>query len=88
MYIWKYTISKITDEFTIEMPRNSRVLCIQVQRGVPCIWVKTDGDKENMEKRTFVIIGTGNPFDAEGLIYVGTWQEDYGYLVWHLFYRW
>jgi hypothetical protein len=86
MYIWKYPIPKVIDEFEIEMPRNARVLCVQIQKGTPCIWVKTSG-RDEMEKRKFVIIGTGNPFDAEGLVYIGTWQEWGGMLVWHLFER-
>lgn len=85
MYIWKYPIP-VTDEFEIEMPRNARVLCAQVQKGVPCIWVKTSGNDEKT-KRKFVIIGTGNPFDARGLSYIGTFQQYMGALVWHLFER-
>ena len=93
MYIWKYKIP-IKDSFEIEMPRNARVLCVQPQlefRDYPlkpietsCIWVKTSG-KDELVKRRFVIVGTGNPFDAEGLVYIGTWQEAEGRLVWHLF---
>jgi tRNA U55 pseudouridine synthase TruB len=86
MYIWKYPIPKVIDEFTIEMPQDAKVLCVQKQKGISCIWVKTSG-KELLEKRRFAIIGTGNPFDAEGLVYVGTWQEWEGLLVWHLFER-
>ena len=84
MYIWKYSIPKIINEFEIEMPRDARVLCVQIQKGTPCIWVKTSGRGE-MEKRKFVIIGTGDSFDAEGLAYRGTWQEGGGMVVWHLF---
>ena len=29
MYIWKYPIPEITDEFEIEMPRNARVLQLE-----------------------------------------------------------
>lgn len=86
MYIWKYGIPKIIDEFTIEMPSDAQVLCVQVQKGWPHIWVKTSGSGP-LEKRTFAIIGTGNPFDAEGFVYIGTWQEWEGVLVWHLFER-
>jgi hypothetical protein len=85
MYIWKYPIP-ITDEFEIELPRNALVLCVQMQLDTPCIWVKTSGN-DDKEKRKFAIIGTGNPFDAYGLVYVGTFQQYMGALVWHLFER-
>jgi hypothetical protein len=89
MYIWKYPLPKVVDEFKIEMPKDARLLCVQIQRGHPCIWVKTAGNsiEQPNETRTFRIIGTGNYFEPEGLVYVGTWQEMEGFLVWHLFER-
>lgn len=87
MYIWKYPII-IVDEFEIELPRNARVLCVQMQGETPCIWVKFAAyNIEEKEKRNFSIIGTGNPFNAEGLIYIGTFQMFKSQLVWHLFER-
>jgi len=85
MYIWKYEIP-VTDEFELELPSNALVLCVQMQLETPCIWVKTSGTRET-EKRKFTIIGTGNPFDARGLSYIGTFQQYMGALVWHLFER-
>ena len=86
MYVWKYPIT-ITDEFDIELPKDAKILCVQMQGGVlPCIWVQTSG-VEIYETRHFSIIGTGNPFLAEGLIYIGTFQQYDGQLVWHLFER-
>ena len=94
MYVWKYEIP-ITDEFEVEMPSNSRILCVQTQlhnsqqgiweEDIPCIWVVTDGNKEQMSTRRFVIIGTGHPFNPEPLQYIGTFQQYNGGLVWHLF---
>ena len=85
MIIWKYPLPGPTDEFTIKMPRNAKILCVQKQHGVPCMWAMTSGDDEVIP-RVFRIIGTGNPFDdASWLQYIGTFQELEVYLVRHLF---
>lgn len=85
MYIWKYPII-ITDEFEILMPYDALVLCVQMQLDTPCIWIKTTGTNK-LEKKKFSIVGTGNPFNARGLSYIGTFQQHVGALVWHLFER-
>lgn len=36
--IWKFTL-KITDVQTIEAPAFSEPLCVQIQNGVPCLWM-------------------------------------------------
>ena len=76
--IWKYTVENI-----IEIPKGAEVLTVQMQGPFnPCIWVKVDPENE-LEKRQFVVIGTGQSFDDTNYEYIGTYQD--GPLVWHLF---
>jgi len=46
------------------------------------MWVKVDTENE-VEKRMFEVIGTGQNFDDTNKKYVGTYQE--GPFVWHVF---
>lgn len=86
MYIWKYPLPPIflCDEFEIELPKDYHILCVQVQNDIPCIWITTSGT-ECYEKHNFTIIGTGNHFNKERLVYIGTFQISP--FVWHLFER-
>jgi hypothetical protein len=81
--ILKYEV-KITDRFTITMPSGSEVLCVQVQRNIPQIWVMVDLNNTPAE-RQFALRGTGEPFDYLSNVerYIGTFQLS-GF-VWHLF---
>jgi len=85
--IWKFTLP-MRDEFTIEMPRGARLLCVQTQGNQPCVWALVNEEAE-METRRFAMRGTGH--DASGLTaeadYVGTFQLHGGTLVFHLFVR-
>lgn len=82
--IFKYQLEKL-DTFTIKMPRDAKILTVQAQRGMPCIWAMVDTTHEQVD-RHFVIIGTGHEIQAsEKLNYIGTFQELGGALIWHLF---
>ena len=78
--IWKYKVENI-----IEMPKGAEILSVQIQNGQmfnACIWVKVNPENE-LEKRKFVVIGTGHSFDDTNMKYIGTYQD--GPFVWHLF---
>ena len=82
--IWKYEL-KTTDVQEIEMPKNSKILCVHVQNGIPCIWCFVDTEKpiSSITIRTF---GTGHEFDHSKYIeYVGTYQLFDGNGVFHVF---
>lgn len=81
MTIYKYRF-KIEDSFTIEMPRSAQLLHVAVQRGVPCVWAFVV-TTEPMVKRKFRLAGTGHP--VENGLYVGSFFQLDGDLVWHLF---
>jgi len=77
--------SRIAGDFELEMPRNADILCMQTQRGYPCVWALVD-DAAPKEKRRVVVVGTGwdLPDDMGRGEYIGTYQSEGGY-VWHVF---
>lgn len=82
--IWKFPI-KTTDEQTVEMPKNAKILTVQVQKGTPCIWAEVDTEASKVERK-FLVYGTGhtmrNPAQEQ---YIGTYQQLDGNLIWHLY---
>ena len=82
--IYKYPLP-ITDEFVIEMPAMHRLLLVDTQKGMPFVWALVNPDTEKILV-TFRIYGTGHGIkDVDKMQYVGTFQEDFGNLVWHVF---
>lgn len=84
--IWKYAV-KMQDEQEIEMPKNAKMLTVQVQNDVPCIWALVDPN-ETKELVKFRIVGTGNEFEDAMVMdsrYIGTFQLPLHSLVFHLF---
>jgi len=82
MVIWKYELEVGSQR--IEMPVGARLLDIQCQRGKPCLWVLCD-PSATMCRRRFEMYGTGHDTRREVGEYVGTFQMDCGYVVFHVF---
>ena len=82
--VFKYQLV-VTDRQEVTMPKDAKILCIQVQNGTPCIWCMVEPSNPE-EKVTIRIHGTGhNINDPERLEYIGTFQvRNYG-LVFHAF---
>ncbi len=92
--IWKYSLPFVAGEpFELEIPAYGVSLSVQFQIagrdadtgmiiGGPQLWVLIN-KTHNKVKRLFVIVGTGQAFDAKSLQYIGTWQD--ASYVWHLF---
>lgn len=57
--IWKYPFP-IKDEFELEMPIIAQILKVDVQQGLPCLWVLVETDTVNMTYK-FRLFGTGHP---------------------------
>ena len=77
----------ITATGVVELPQEFRVLSVQVQRGVPCMWVLLD-DAAPRLPTGIAIRSTGH--DCTGLLNwapAGTFQLDDGALVFHVFVR-
>lgn len=79
--IYKYDLSHKVNK--IKMPPYASILDLQVQNGIPHIWAQRAIVSDYPDViRTFVILGTGEEFNDEGMWYVGTYQVN-GY-VWHV----
>jgi len=84
--MFKYPLEVIGLQ-TIMMPHLAGILCVQVQRGVPCLWALVEPGAVG-EPRTIVTVGTGRPeFDDDRLHYIGTYQLHDGHFVGHVFER-
>lgn len=81
--IWKLPL-QVTDIQRIKIPKNSGCLTIQVQYGVPCIWIACE-DKEELEECTLYTHGTGHEISPKATKYLGSYQLDGGALVFHVF---
>ena len=79
--IWKYQID--SSDCKIEMPEGAKILSLQVQGGVPCIWVRVNPDKP-IEIRRFITYVTGSSDDIDPYSrYIGTYQIQW--FVGHIF---
>lgn len=83
----------ITDIQNIALPNQVKILCVQMQRGVPCLWVLLDPD-EPYRMVAIIMRGTGHPIDDDDEVgdYIGTVQQEIvglaaSILVWHVFAR-
>jgi hypothetical protein len=83
MRIYKYPIT-VTDEQTVQMPLDAKILTVQVQHGSPQLWAIVDEEQPNLEPRTIQVIGTGNPMPKVGE-YIATFQLMNGGFVGHVF---
>ena len=82
--IFKFPL-QVSDLQKISIPKDSTLLTVQVQKGVPCLWALVDTDKET-EERFIRIIGTGNLIPENTLRYIGTFQViENNWFVGHVF---
>lgn len=61
-----------------------KILSIQEQNGIPMMWAIVDPDNEKIEPLEIVAIGTGWELPMGLEDYLGTAQDEYGF-VWHYF---
>jgi len=82
--VYKYPIP-VEGEFELGLPQGARVLSVQVQAGMVCLWALVD-PKAPLAPRRFRLAGTGHPIEnAESLSFVDTFQLHGGALVFHVF---
>lgn len=80
--IWKYELRP--DGATVGVPEGAKILTVQAQKELPCIWCLVDTDARQ-ENRTFRVYGTGHPMPVCPGDYCGTFQLMGGSLVFHVF---
>jgi|SRR6476620_5842364 len=81
--IYKYQF-RVTDRFMLTLPVGARILAVQVQQGIPCIWAQVD-PKADSVTRFFRVFGTGRLMESDvPLQYLGTFQIQ-NTIVFHLY---
>jgi hypothetical protein len=82
--IWKFVID-VKDEFFLEMPPGAKVLSVQEQDGVPCLWAAVrPSAAQHPQQRRFFVVGTGHPMPKDATKYLGTFQLQGGAFIGHL----
>ena len=81
--MWKFDVD-VSFKTVISMPKDAKILCVQIQHGTPCIWAIVNPNN-GTEDREFTVKGTGHSFDDSGKEYIGTFQLSAGDFVGHLF---
>lgn len=81
--VWKFPL-QLAERQVIEMPVGAKLLTVQIQHDIPCIWALVDpaAPTTPLDIRT---LGTGQAFDAEDFKYIGTYQIHGGGFVFHVF---
>ena len=82
--IWKFPLP-FADVAKITMPRSAQVLCVQMQRGRPCIWALVHDVGAEAGERIFRTYGTGHQHETISGVYIGTYPLEGGALVFHVF---
>lgn len=81
--VFKYPL-QVTDVQRVDTFEGWQPLVVQMQDGVPTLWALVD-DKRPPRRQDVFIHGTGHPVFDEATNYVGTFQLEGGYLVFHVF---
>lgn len=81
--IYKYPL-EIQDIQRVELPENFKILSIQRQNAVPCLWVLVDPE-ESLMTIDIHLYGTGHPIKFTHLNFIETFQSHGGALVYHAF---
>lgn len=84
MRILKYPLSDCGEQ-VIWMPVGAKILTVQVQREVPCIWALADDTTGREEARIIRILGTGHEVPPAVGLYIGSYQLFNGSFVGHVF---
>ena len=87
--IFKYELYPLKMKMHLELPKGADILTVQMQRDKAVIWAIVDPENAN-EDYHFICFGTGqenleDTINTYYMKYIGTFQQDNGYLVLHLF---
>jgi hypothetical protein len=87
MIIYKYNVQP-NHENVLQLPKNAKILNVQVQRNKLECWVLQDEDEMEYKGVIVAVYGTGIPIPTHGrLNYLNTTQTSDGMLVFHTFVR-
>lgn len=80
--IWKYPL--LDNICTIMMPLGAKVLHVEIQHEVPCLWALVNPEVIT-EPRHFQVISTGHPIEFPTDKFIGTFLTSNGKFVFHVF---
>ena len=83
--IFKYQL-QINDLQNLNLPVGAKILSVQAQRGIPCLWALVDDSEKEYSDVKVSMYGTGHPISEKELknkMFAGTVQI--GELVLHVF---
>ena len=76
---------KVCDQQTVQLPRGFKILDIDRQGGMPCIWYECDSEAEKVDVDIYCV-GTGQNIDGiSSMMYIGTVHDRSGGFVWHYY---
>lgn len=81
--VWKFPLA-IVNRQSIKIPTTNEFLCVQMQRGIPCIWAKVD--PYSIETFIWVVIHETehDVSDTEDMTYLGSFQTADGNVIFHV----
>ncbi len=85
MKIYKFKLDVDFAITILQIPADAKILCVQTQNNIPCIWVQCSDFNARAVDRRIAIYGTGNSMPDNPGIYIGTFQLFDGLEVWHVF---
>lgn len=83
--IYKYPLELGASTITFEVPQGGKVLCVQTQNNMPCVWIDLPDTRAELKYRCFAVFGTGQPMPNINMTYIGTVQTHDGRFVWHVY---
>ena len=81
--IFKYPLI-VDGNQKVLMPKGAKIISLQTQNDVPCIWAIVDTDSE-IEERHFKTVATGGNIRNNFAQYIGTYLLNNGNFVGHVF---
>lgn len=78
--IFKYPLS-FNGEVACTVPSGSSCVFVEMQHGIPTLWMRRSYETEPTERRVFRVVGTGAQFDPDW-IHVGSTQD--APFIWHV----
>jgi len=84
--VFKYQFEP-DDYINFTLPRGAKILTVQEQLGILCLWALVDVGESMVESRSMRMAGTGHSIDDYGVDYryINTIQLAGGSLVFHFF---
>lgn len=81
--VYKYPL-EITDEQTVNLPKDAIILTVMEVRGQICIYAAVDTNNKP-ESRTIIMCGTGHSLQDGTILYIGSIKLYNENLVLHVF---